>query len=359
MDAQLLKKKVPVAKNWYEFEKFNAAFSDEKFWGDHPKYYATIRQFEFNNGLFLIARSKKGLTTWMFEKTINQWTLIDEFFPVLSDETHWDKPEYFMTITPIVFNQELFLIARDKKGLITWMFDKPNMKWKREPIDEFFPVFSDEKFWNKPEYYATIKPFFFMDKLFLIARAKDGLVTFIFNEKDMKWKQAPIDQFFPVFSDEKLSDKPEYYSTIKPFVFQDKLFLIARDKEGLITFIFNEKDMKWKRAPIDKFFPEFSDMKMWNKPEYYYTIQPVPVKDKLFLLARSSKGLITFLFDMKEMKWKRTPIDEFVPEFSDQRNWNKPEYYSSIKPLAINKKLFLMARDKRGMFTWTFNMPSN
>ena len=358
MKAQLLDKKVDVKSRWHAMEKFFPSLSDDAFWGDHPKYYSTIKPFNFNDNFYLVALDKRGLMTWKFEMRINKWTVVDEFFPIFTNETQWSKPEFYSTIKPYVFNKELYLMAHDEKGLSTWMFDKKTEKWNRNPIDKFFPVFSDISLWSKPEFYSTIKPFVFNNELFLMARDKRGLITWMFDKSVNKWNQKPVDEYFPAFTDDTRWNRPEYYSTIKPFVFNNELFLMARDKRGLITWMFDKASYKWDRDPIDEFFPTFTDDAKWNKPEYYSTIKPVVFNKNLYLIARNSRGLITWMFDKSAKKWSRSPIDEYFPAFTDDTSWNRPEYYSTIQPIVVNNKFFLTARDKKGWTTWKFDLPT-
>lgn len=351
MKAQLLEKDVNVNFDWKLLDNLNPMLTDKVGWDKKP-YYSTIQPAVIKNELFFVARDKEGMITWMFNKITDKWDIVDEFFPVLSDEIKWDHPEYYSTIQFFAFNDELFLMAREKRGMITWKFNFEKKTWFRTPIDMFFPVFSDDTKWNKPEYYSTIQTVVVNKELFLIARDKRGMLTFLFDKKTEKWHRTPVDEFFPAFSDDLKWNKPEYYSTIKTEVVNNELFLFARERRGMLTFLFDLKNKKWFRKPVDEFFPAFADDVKWNKPEYYSTIQTTVADNKLFMFAREHRGLLTYIFDMKNKKWDRVPYVKFSPEFSDALGWNKPEYYSTIKTFVKKDKIYLIAREHRGLMTY-------
>ena len=136
----------------------------------------------------------------LLEKDVHvnfDWKLQNNLNPMLADKNGWDKKPYYSTFQPLVIKDEIFFVARDEKGMITWMFNKVTDKW--DIVDEFFPVLSDEVKWNNPEYYATIKFFAFENDLFLMARERRGMITWKFNFKTKTWLRTPIDMFFPVF----------------------------------------------------------------------------------------------------------------------------------------------------------------
>jgi hypothetical protein len=351
MKAQLMEKDVNVNFDWNLLDSFDPMLSDNKGWNKKP-YYSTFQPAVIKNEFFFIAREKRGMITWMFNKLTDKWDLVDEFFPVLSDELDWKKPEYYSTIKFFAFDDELFLMARERRGMITWKFNFESKTWFRNPIDKFFPVYSDVLNWNKPEYYSTIQTVVVNKELFLLAREHRGMLTYMFDKKTEKWNRTPIDEFFPVFSDELKWNKPEYYSTIKTAVVNNDFFLFARERRGMLTFMFDVKNKKWFRKPVDEFFPPFSDELNWNKPEYYSTIQTTVADNKFFMFARADKGMLTYIFDMKSKVWDRVPYIKFGPELSDVQGWDKPEYYSTIKTFVKSNKIFLTAREHRGLMTW-------
>jgi tRNA(Leu) C34 or U34 (ribose-2'-O)-methylase TrmL len=306
-----------------------------------------------------MAREKRGMITWKFNFKTKTWlrTPIDMFFPVFSDDSKWNKPEYYSTIQTVVVNKELFLLAREHRGMLTFMFDKKAQKWLRTPVDEFFPVFSDDSKWNKPEYYSTIKTEVVKDELFLFGREHRGMLTFMFDMKNKKWFRKPVDEFFPAFADDLKWNKPEYYATIQTAVADNKLFMFAREHRGMLTYIFDMKNKKWDRVPYIKFSPEFSDAEGWNKPECFSTIKTFAIKDKIFLIAREYRGLLTFLLTKHNGVFAWKLVDEFDPKFSDAEGWNKPAYYSTIEPVVFDKNVFLTARAKRGLLSWKFYKP--
>ena len=65
--------------------------------------------------------------TWKLTKNkeVYVWELLDTFDPKFSDAEGWNKPEYYSTIKPVIFDNKVFLLARDKNGLLTFMFYKP------------------------------------------------------------------------------------------------------------------------------------------------------------------------------------------------------------------------------------------
>src|SRR5271165_2842014 len=82
--------------------------------------------------------------------------------------------------------------------------------------------------------------------------------------------------------------------------------------------------------------PPWTDASNWNRPQYYATIRAADVNGdgKQELFARSADGIETWTFDPATGQWDQ--IGSSGCGWSDAAGWAQAQYYSTIHAVDIN-----------------------
>ena len=124
--------------------------------------------------------------------------------------------------------------------------------------------------------------------------------------------------------------------------------LLARSASGIEVWAFDGGE--WQQLPNG---PPWSDDGDWNRPEYYSTIQTGDVDGdgRAELLGRSASGIEVWAFDGSG--WQQLPDG---PAWSDAGGWNRPEYYSTIQTGDVDGdgRAELLARSASGVQVWEY-----
>ena len=181
--------------------------------------------------------------------------------------------------------------------------------------------------WNQVPYYATIR---FADingdnKADICARDLNGVVCWPSKGKEFGTATPII-----AMADKDGYNDVKYYSTIR---FADingdgRDDMCARFKTGFECYPSIESG--WDNPIV---ISDMSDTKGWDKPEYYSTIRTADVSGdgKADICARDAAGFKCWISNGNQFEDALLAAD-----WSDANQWNKPEYYSSIRMADIN-----------------------
>jgi hypothetical protein len=130
--------------------------------------------------------------------------------------------------------------------------------------------------------------------------------------------------------------------------------------------IYNDKNTVlenyvWNRLPSSD---TYSDQVGWFLNEYYSTINSLCVNNVIYTFGRGSTGIICNYFDIMNTHYNYekdiTDINYWKtvngPEFSDSGGWNNIIYYSTIKYLTYNNKIYIFARSASGIDIYLYNI---
>ncbi|WP_431914947.1 DNRLRE domain-containing protein [Nonomuraea jabiensis] len=274
-----------------------------------------------------------------------RWTRVPGNHPDLSDTGDWHKPQYYSTIQTQVATHDgeerLYLLARGTDGIMTWRFDFDRQAWEGAATD-VLPL-TDTQGWGNHQYYSTIQTQALTRNgegmFFLVARGADGIMTWRYDFHAETWVGGARG-VLPL-SDGHGWDKPQYYSTIQTQVVRrdgnDELFLLARGSAGLDTWRFDFDRETWVSGARNVL--PFPDAQGWDKPQYYSTIQTQVTHptgdDELFLLARGSAGVDTWRLNFDTMVWNGFAGND--PPLTDTEGWDLAPYYATIHTRTVHR----------------------
>ena len=92
----------------------------------------------------------------------------------------------------------------------------------------------------------------------------------------------------------------------------------------------------------------------WKDPDatwnyYYKTAQAFYVNNRLYILGRLSRGVVTYVYDTKT--GETYELDD-VPEFSDYNGWSGSDHSLTIQTFVIGDKAYLVGRGPDGVCTY-------
>jgi hypothetical protein len=207
------------------------------------------------------------------------------------------------------------------------------------------PFWGDAPGWDQPQYYETLQAGrrsqrnggmsnIFLDdnnKDTLLIRGPGGLLTNRYDSATGQWMQVP---HAPALSDAAGWADPAYYSTIMTAdIDGDGIAeLLARDSNGIAVWKYDSTARQWNPMPRG---PATSDAGGWHNPEYYSTLQCADIdSDGAFeLIGRGGDALYVWKYNPSLQTWSQLAE---LPDLSDAKGWNQPQYYSTIQCQDIN-----------------------
>lgn len=325
--------------------------NDSNNWGDSAKYYSTIRVISYYSSFWLLARNADGLQLYQYNAYSSTWAQ-QKALPFFSDEKGWDRVEYYSSIEAFLSSGQLWVFARGKDGEVVSKFDTDAKEWG-DPLPAFEEL-SDNNHWsNDAKYYSTIRVLRILNNFWLFARKADGMYVYQTDSTNPSgWKSKVTG--FSDFSDKKGWGDKEYYTTIQIVSLisdTETIWLFARNEFGVQTYLYNTKDSTFvSRASL----PYLSDTNKWNQPQYYSTIQTVATNTSIALVGRGSDGLQYYEYSPSENDWKHVST---LTVFSDEKDWDTEKYYSTISAIYFQQKLNIVARGPDGMRVYYLNKP--
>ena len=284
---------------------------------NQAQYYSTIRAADITGDGKdeLCARFKDGFQCFAWQdKDWSSPIKLDD----MSDELHWNTPEYYSTIRTADINGDgkADICGRGKNGFHCWTSSGNGFK-------QYFLAagWSDDKGWNQLEYYQTIRMADINGdhKADICARDPDGVVCHL----------SQGDKFGEGIRGPGLSDKENWndYDNYSTIVFGD----INGDGKDDLCMRGNHQ-MQCYLSKGDAFdsvlkIPEMGNTYGWNNPDHFRTIRmgDIDGDKKMEVCGRSSTGIHCYKY--ADSAFKR--IDG--PELKNSTSWDQVPYYSTIR----------------------------
>ena len=132
----------------------------------------------------------------------------------------------------------------------------------------------------------------------------------------------------PAWSDKANWGNAEYYSTIQAVSVGGKIYLVARDGAGITGSVYDPTASSWTEISRG---PTLSDPS-WKFAQFYSTIRSVSANGKLYLFARGQSGIVGSVYDPTATSTPWTDITApGAPVWSDVTGWTDASYYSTIR----------------------------
>ncbi len=282
------------------------------------KYYSTIRFADINGDgrEDACARFKDGFKC--YPSLESGWGEAIELGD-MADEKGWNKPQYYSTIRTADINgdSKMDVCARGSAGFRCWLSEGDKF------AKDFVAVadWNNENKWDQPEYFTTIRMADINGdrKMDVCGRDSVGIVCHL--SQGNAFGDAIRG---PVLKDESGWNDYDNYSTIRLGDFNGDGMgdLCIRANAGMRCYPSNGNGFE-AAISID----QFSDANGWNKPDQFQTIRMGDVNGdgKMEICGRSATDVLCYAFD-------GTAFTELVgPNLNNDSGWNKEMYYSTFR----------------------------
>jgi MYXO-CTERM domain-containing protein len=266
-------------------------------------------------------RDSGGVNCWLSNGTAFP-TQIEG--PALSDASGWDNPVYFSTIQYADMNGDgkSDVCGRAGAGFDCWLSNGSAF-----PDGISTTEFSNDKGWNKPEYYGTVQ---LADadgdgKVDVCGRAGAGFFCLLSTGSGFGGKVSMTEM-----SDSGGWNDPKYYTTIQMGDVNGdrKADVCGRGWGGVSCWLSDGTAFGTKFSE-----DQMSDTSGWTDPKYYSTIHLADVNGdgKADVCGRSKTGILCAISDGKSFASTITS-----DSFSDASGWGDVKYYGTIQLGDVN-----------------------
>ena len=329
--------------DWEEASN-QSIFSDANGWDD-PEYYSTMQVITLYDSVWLFIRGPSGLEVHQYNYTDRSWSQLPTLTN-LSDSNDWNSdPKYYSTIQVIAMYSQFWVIARSANGLEIYQYDPLANLWNSKQI---LPGFSYTIDWDQKEYYSTIKALAHSGKIWVFARGPEGEEIHQYDPDTDTWNV--LSTLSALSNDEQWNEDPKYYSTIRIVIYESNFWLFARGFDGMRLYQYDPVPNNWTTK---RTLPNLSDENGWGDEEYYSTIQALVVQSRLWLLVRGQFGVETYEYDLETDTWAGK---QRLSNLSNAQNWNIEQYYSTIRTVALENKIAVLARATDGMEYYEYSL---
>lgn len=204
----------------------------------------------------------------------------------------------------------------------------------------YLEIFGDDNGWNQYVYYSTIQVVYMNGDYYFIVRSYCGIGIIKFSDGVL----SLVNNCDIEFNNISGWGRIQYYSTIRATVAGDSLYISGRGACGMHIY----KLVGSKPVLISLCEIEFSDELGWDAERYYSTIQTSAANNNLFIIGRGPCGMYIY----QTWEDKVYEVNRCVIEFSDERGWFQPEYYSTIKSVVLYGEIYIYGRYIDGLIIY-------
>ncbi len=126
--------------------------------------------------------------------------------------------------------------------------------------------------------------------------------------------------------------------------------VLLRSSTGVHSILYSPHTDAWTELPVLSAFP---DSQGWAAPQYYETFQAVAVEGpSVMVTCRSSSGPLPFYLDRGvsgEWSWRSASM---CSTFLDADGWAAPQYYMTMRLVALSNTVAVTARSSTGHVTY-------
>ena len=147
-------------------------------------------------------------------------------------------------------------------------------------------------------------------------------------------------------SDNQGWNSPCLYETIRTIPIKSKLFILGI-RFGIVHLLsFSQKN---SHLELLQAFEWLENSKDWDSPNFYKTVNINKIDEIILISVKSTLGINLLAFNTEKYQFFRLPCLDL------QHDWNKPEYYKTIKTVVCNKNLYIFCRQRRSIFLAKFD----
>lgn len=295
--------------------------------------YTTLETVVSHGVYYVLGRGACGMRVMKVAHDGSIVTVNDCGIP-FSDDNGWSDRSYYSTIRVVVLHDVIYVLGRGACGIHVYKLvdDAPRL------VSECEIAFSDADGWNVEKYYATLRAVPAADCVYVMARGSCGMYVFRICGDSVE----KVDVCGIPLSDEYGWYQRKYFATIRAIALHEHVYVIARAAHGVVIYrtvapgqvqLVNSGDIP------------FSDDKWWDSAEYYETIRVAANDVSVFVLGRSSCGMVVYQVFGGDV----TLVSSCEVEFFDYLGWDSENRYSTIGTAVVDNVLYVYGRDACGI----------
>jgi hypothetical protein len=321
---------------------------------DLPQFYECIRFVECRGTMYVVSPHRNanpliGFHVFKYKPDQAEWddTPLGGNFALPSPGDVAGLPQCYQTLRVVSCLGKIYLCYRDPSfGLYLFVFDPETTRWT--PCTHL----QQEICGSTPdceEFYSTLRFVECSGLLYLVCRNTiSGFALFSYDPMRSVWARLPSLTTVGVADDLSVHG---VYQTVGLTECNRRLYLTMRHRAvGLQVHCFDPAAGQWNAHPL----PACEGVLIETAggpaigPEYYTTIKVIASNGKLFATFRTGVLISLFCFDPRNGFWAAPPnrrgSADFVFGLTSADGYDAPEYYSTCRLAAVGKKLFLVCR---------------
>jgi hypothetical protein len=183
------------------------------------------------DSIFYVARGADGVLIAEYNTRAGAWQTNRHDIPYFSDREGWDAPQFYKTFRAVAAGGRIILSGYGESQLFVYVYDPAAVSGKMYS----FPKFSEEDL-ASPKYYETFQVVVDNrnDRIVLFLRGPTRIYTSIFNLA-ARSLQTVVQPESGWFSDHCGWDSPHHFRSLRLFVRNERLVIVARGADGIVA----------------------------------------------------------------------------------------------------------------------------
>jgi len=131
-------------------------------------------------------------------------------------------------------------------------------------------------------------------------------------------------------------------------VCENQLYVCGRGTQHFFVERYNPSTVSWTALSTQSFMTDAGD---WAKRMYYSTIRLIAIQDKIYVFARGTINIHFSTYSLSTNSW----TIEYFFWLGDSGGWGNAQYYETIRLTELDGQLFVIARGAHVLHIGEFN----
>ena len=200
--------------------------------------------------------------------------------------------------------------------------------------------------WGSAQYYTPSTAVVLGTKLYYFTKGPDQLYFTEFDSVTRTWR--PLTPY-SWLTDLQGWDMPMRYESIRIATASSLIYVYGRGETGTCLSAFNPATEVWTLHPQ---FPFLRDVDGFTAPQYYRTVRLIAIGSVLYLFARSASDILLSSYDTAAQTWT---LHSSPGAFTNDSIWSVYMYYSTFKVASQGSTIWLYGRGPAGINLISYN----